>query len=93
MRKASFRIGAGLVLMFSLGLGGAVLADEPAGTAKARTTGSTKPNLGNGPAEEKSLPSPAPPATANRATGATNQDKNVKTMNSNEKTKVDAAGK
>jgi hypothetical protein len=93
MRKASLRIGAALALIFSVVLSGAVLADEPAGTAKARTTGSTKPNLGNGPAQEKSLPSSAPPATTMRTTGATDQNKTVKTMNSNEKAKIDAAGK
>jgi hypothetical protein len=93
MRKASFGIGAGLALIFSVCLGGAVLADEPAGSAKARTTGSTKPRLGNGPAHEKSLPSSSRPATPTGATGATNQSKTVKKMNSDEKTKVDAAGK
>jgi hypothetical protein len=71
-------------------MGGAVLADEAAGTAKARTTGSTKPNPGIGPAEEKS-----PWSSASRATtmGAADQNKTVRTMNSDEKAKVDAAGK
>ncbi len=49
--------------------------------------------MGNGPAVEKSLPSSAPAATTTQTTGATNQDKTVKTMNSNEKAKVEAVGK
>jgi hypothetical protein len=99
MRKTSFRIGVSLALALSLGfalsLGPSdpVLADEASGPAKARTTGSTKPNLGNGPADEKSLPSSAPPATTTATTGATDQNKTVKSMNSNEKAKVDATGK
>jgi hypothetical protein len=93
MRKASFMVGMGLALVFSMWMGGTVLADEAAGAAKARTTGSTKPNLGNGPADEKSLPSSASPATTTRTTGTTDQGKTVKTMNSNEKAKVEAGGK
>jgi hypothetical protein len=71
-------------------MGGAVLADKAAGTAKAGTTGSTKPHPGNGPAEEKSPPSPASRATT---AGVADQDKTVRTMNSDEKAKIDAAGK
>jgi hypothetical protein len=93
MRKASFTLAAGFALAFSMCMGGSVSADEAAGAAKARTTGSTKPNLGNGPAVEKSLPSSAPQATTTRTTGTSNQDKTVKTMNSNEKAKVEATGK
>jgi len=49
--------------------------------------------MGNGPAVEKSLPSSAPAATTTQTTGATNQDKTVKAMNSNEKAKVENTGK
>jgi hypothetical protein len=92
MRKFSLAIGASAVLALSL-VGSAVVAQNNTGSAKAPTTGSTKPNLGNGPADEKSLPSSAPQATTTRTTGATSQDKTVKTMNSNEKAKVEASGK
>ena len=53
----------------------------------------SKPHIGNGPAVEKSVPSAAPAATTTRATGATDQDKTVKSMNSNEKAKIEANGK
>ncbi len=86
--------GRAIALILSLAaVSGAVLADDAAGTAKARTTGSTKPGLGSGPAEEKSVPSSAANATTTATTGATNQDKTVKTMNNNEKAKVEAGGK
>jgi hypothetical protein len=89
MRKKSLTIGAAFVLVVSTWMGGAALADD---AAKTRTTGSTKPNLGNGPVE-KSLPSSASPATRTQTTGATDQNKTVKTMNTNEKAKVETSGK
>jgi hypothetical protein len=76
---------ASAALVVSLWAGGGLQA-QPA-------TGSTKPHLGNGPAVEKSLPSSAPAATTTAKTGATNQDKTVKTMNNNEKSKVEVEGK
>jgi hypothetical protein len=63
------------------------------GTTKPPTVGSTQPHLGNGPAEEKSLPSSAPPATTTAQTGATNQNSTVKSMNKDAKTKIDVEGK
>jgi hypothetical protein len=93
MKKTPLAICATTTLALSLLVGGAALAQDNTGTAKAPTTGSTKPHLGNGPAVEKSLPSSAPAATTTRTTGATNQDKTVKSMNSNEKAKVETNGK
>ena len=94
MQRTSFALGVSLSLVFLPVMAGAALAEDAAGTtAKAPTTGSTKPHLGNGPAVEKSLPSSAPAATRTHTTGATNQSKTVKTMNSNENAKVDAGGK
>ena len=71
----------------------AALADDAAGSAKTRTSGSVKPGLGSGPAEQKSVPSSAPPATTSRTTGATDQNNTVKTMNKNENAKLDVEGK
>lgn len=90
MRKASFITGICSALVLSLCFSTVALADD---SAKAPTTGSTKPSLGKGPAEQKSLPSSAAPATASGMTGHTDQDKTVKAMNSNEKAKVEASGK
>lgn len=80
MRKSLliFAIAAALPLS-----GRAVLADDAV----------SKPHIGNGPAVEKSVPSSAPAATTTRTTGATDQDKTVKGMNSNEKAKIEANGK
>jgi len=92
--KKSLAIGASAALIVATLSGGvAVAADDAMTPAKPATTSSTKPNMGNGPAVEKSLPSSAPAATTTQTTGATNQDKTVKTMNSNEKAKVEAVGK
>jgi hypothetical protein len=98
MKKPPLAIGARLALALSLLagsplLGGAAMAQDTTGTAKPITSGSVKPHLGNGPAVEKSLPSSAPAATTKQTTGATNQSKTVKTMNSNEKSKLEAEGK
>jgi len=93
MRKSSFSITVSLAMALSLGISGTVLADEPSGAAKARTTGSTKPDMGHGPADQKSLPSSAPPATTTATTGATDQSKTVKSMNRDAKAKVDVEGK
>jgi hypothetical protein len=94
MKKSPPAIGASIALALSLLVGGAAMAQDTTGTAKAPMTGgSTKPHLGNGPAVEKSIPSSAPAATTTRSTGATSQDKTVKTMNSKEKAKVEATGK
>jgi hypothetical protein len=92
MRKSPFAIAAGAALIFSISMCGAVLAAEP-GTAKPSTTGSTKPNMGKGPAEQKSLPSSATDATTTKHTGSTAQDHTVKSMNENAKTKVETEGK
>jgi hypothetical protein len=72
------------------GLGAAMLL--PAWSALADDAAS-KPHIGNGPAVERSVPSSAPAATTTQMTGATNQDKTVKSMNNNEKAKIDANGK
>ena len=92
MRKLSLSIGVSAALIFSLSLSSA-RADDAAGSAKARTSGSIKPGLGNGPAEQKSAPSSAPAANTTRTTGATDQNNTVKSMNNNEKAKVDVEGK
>ena len=93
MRKLSLSILLSTALIFSLSLSNAVLADDAAGSAKTRTSGSVKPGLGSGPAEQKSAPSSAPPATTTRTTGATDQSNTVKTMNKNENAKLDVEGK
>lgn len=92
MRKLSLSIGVSAALIFSLSLSSA-RADDAVGSAKARTSGSIKPGLGGGPAEQKSAPSSAPAATTTRTTGATDQNNTVKSMNNNEKAKVDVEGK
>nr|WP_294552847.1 hypothetical protein [uncultured Rhodopila sp.] len=73
-----FGTGAALLLA-----AGSALADDA----------TSKPQIGNGPAVEKSVPSSAPAATTTQTTGATNQDKTVKSMNNNEKAKIEANGK
>lgn len=92
MRKSPFAIGATAALIFSVWTCGAVMAADE-GAAKPITSGGTKPNMGNGPAQEKSLPSSAPAAKTTAMTGATDQSKTVKSMNSNAKAKVEAEGK
>jgi len=64
----------------------------PAGFALADDA-TSKPHIGNGPAVEKSVPSSAPAATTTQTTGATDQDKTVKSMNNSEKAKIEANGK
>jgi hypothetical protein len=91
--KKSLAIGAGMALVAAMLSGGVAMANDAATPAKPATTSSTKPNMGKGPAVEKSLPSSAPAATTTQTTGATNQDKTVKAMNNNEKAKVEAVGK
>jgi len=93
MRKMSLAIGACAALIVAMLSGGVAVADDTATPAKPATTSSTKPNMGKGPADEKSVPSSAPAATTTKTTGATDQDKTVKSMNSNEKAKVEATGK
>jgi len=93
MRKTPFAVGAGAALVVAMLTAGAAIADEAAAPAKPAATGSVKPGLGNGPVVEKSLPSSAPTATTTQQTGATDQDKTVKAMNSNEKAKVEVGGK
>jgi hypothetical protein len=90
-RSLAMIAASALVLSFSVSA--SALADEATGTAKAKTTGSTKPHLGNGPAVEKSLPNAAPAPTTTRSTGARNQDHTVKAMNSSENAKVQTEGK
>jgi len=90
MRKAPVAIGAGIGLIVSQLMCGSVMADD---LAKTRTSGSTKPGLGAGPAEQKSVPPSAPPATTTQTTGATNQDRTVKTMNRNAETAINKEGK
>ena len=93
MRQISLAIGASAALVAAMLSGGVARADESATPAKPATTSSTKPNMGKGPADEKSLPSSAPAATTTQTTGATDQNKTVKSMNNNEKAKVEATGK
>lgn len=88
MKKTLAACAAAIALILSLSA--PVLADDH---AKARTSGSTKPGLGSGPAEQKSVPSSAPPATTTQTTGATNQDPTVKTMNRNAEATVNKTGK
>jgi hypothetical protein len=90
MRKTITACGAAIALILSHAICAPVQADD---LAKAPTSGSTKPGLGNGPAEQKSLPSSAPPATTTQTTGATNQDPTVKTMNRDAEAKVNKEGK
>ena len=92
MRKTSLVIGAGAAVIISIVTCPAASAADQ-GTAKPVTSGSTKPHLGNGPAVEKSVPSSAPAATRTENTGATDQNKTVKAMNSNGKAKVETEGK
>ncbi len=92
MKKLALSIGACAALVLSIGAGGAVLAADN-GNATAVTSGSTKPHLGNGPADEKSLPSSAASPSTTAKTGSTNQDNTVKSMNNNAKNKVEAEGK
>jgi hypothetical protein len=75
----------------SLFVGGA-LAQQSATPAKPITTGHTKPDTGE-PAMEKSMPSSAAAATTKHTTGATNQSKTVKQMNSKAKAEVETGGK
>jgi hypothetical protein len=77
-------------LILSQAICAPVQADD---LAKTRTSGSTKPGLGSGPAEQKSLPSSAPPATTTQTTGATNQDPKVKTMNRDAEARINKEGK
>ncbi|HQT77214.1 MAG: hypothetical protein B7Z80_05890 [Rhodospirillales bacterium 20-64-7] len=96
---------AGLLIALSLGgVGGGLLhggaftgtamAAEPgAASAQAPKTGSVNPNLGSGPADQKSLPSSATPPTTTKHTGATNQSHKVKSMNKKAKAKVETEGK
>jgi hypothetical protein len=93
MRKMSLAIGAGAALVVAMLGTGVAAADDAATPAKPPAMGSTKPDMGKGPAVEKSLPSSAPAATTKQTTGATDQNKTVKSMNSNEKDKVEATGK
>jgi hypothetical protein len=92
LRKSPLAFGASVVLALSLWSGGGLLAQQTEPTAKAPMTGSTKPDPGK-PAMEKSLPSSAPAATTKQTTGATNQSKTVKSMNDQEKSKVESTGK
>ena len=92
MRKSPLTFGASVALAVSLWTGGGLLAQQTTPTAKPPMTGSTKPDSGK-PAVEKSLPSSAPAATTKQITGATDQSKTVKAMNSKEKAKVEAEGK
>ena len=91
---------AAAAMIVSLSLCGAASAADQGtaqgntqGSAKPITSGSTQPHLGNGPAVEKSLPSQASDASRTANTGATDQDKTVKSMNNNAKAKVDTEGK
>ena len=93
MRTTPLAVAAVIV---SISLCGAVYAADQGsaqGSAKPITSGSTQPHLGNGPAVEKSLPSSASDATRTANTGATDQNKTVKSMNNNAKAKVDTEGK
>lgn len=90
MRKSLLATAAAVVATAWMCVAG-LAADS--GTAKAPTAGSTQPNLGKGPAEERSLPSTAPPATATAQTGSNDQSNAVKSMNKDAKAKVDAEGK
>jgi len=92
LKKSPLALGASVVLAFSLWSGGGLLAQQTEPTAKAPMTGSTKPDPGK-PAMEKSMPSTAPAATTTQTTGATNQSKAVKSMNEQEKSKVETTGK
>jgi hypothetical protein len=92
MRTSPFVFGAGVALAFSLWTGGDLMAQQNTETAKPPMTGNTKPDPGK-PAMEKSLPSSAPAATTTQTTGATNQNKTVKSMNDKAKANVEAEGK
>jgi len=90
MKKTISACGVVIALVLSQSLCAPVLADD---LAKTRTSGSTKPGLGSGPAEQKSVPSTAPPATTTQTTGATHQDPTVKTMNRDAEAKINKEGK
>jgi hypothetical protein len=80
VRKQVLYFVTGAALLFPAGF---ALADDAA----------SKPHIGNGPAVEKSVPSSAPAATTTQTTGATDQDKTIRSMNNNEKSKIEANGK
>ncbi len=90
MKKTIAACGTAMALILSQTLCSPVLADD---LAKTRTSGSTKPGLGNGPAEQNSVPSTAPPATPTQTTGATHQDPTVKTMNRDAAARINKEGK
>jgi hypothetical protein len=89
MRRMMLSGAAGLALILSQ-FPGSAMADD---LAKTRTSGSTKPGLGSGPAEQRSVPSAAPPATTTQVTGATNQDHTVKSMNRDAEAAMNKEGK
>jgi hypothetical protein len=90
MRKSSVALGGTLIM--ALSLCGVAQAQQSTTTAKPPMTGSTKPDTGE-PAVEKSMPSSAPAATRKHTTGATNQSKTVKKMNSKAGKEVETGGK
>lgn len=81
---------AGGALAVALCVGGAAFADDSANTPG---TGGAKPGIGNGPAEQHSVPNAAPPATRTNNTGASDQSGSVKAMNQKEKSKTETEGK
>ena len=89
MRATSIATAIGAALIILTGLGGAAQADD---SAKAPTTGSTKPNMGAGP-DQKSVQSGAAPATTTASTGAKDQSGTVKSMNNSAKAQVETGGK
>src|SRR6201995_4849234 len=92
MRKSPFVVGASAALALSVWTSGGLMAQKNTETPKSPMTSSTKPDPGR-PAVEKSLPSSAPAATTTQTTGATNQNKTVKSMNDKAKANVEAEGK
>jgi hypothetical protein len=80
-------------LLFALPPGGRAWAEDTATSAQTPKPGSVNPNLGNGPAVQKSVPSSASPATTTKHTGATNQSSTVKSMNKNAEKRIETEGK
>ena len=71
----------------------AALLLSPLAPALAQPAPSPGVRPRGGPAQETSVPAPAPPASTTTTTGSTAQDPGVKAMNEAEKAKVEAKGK
>ena len=75
-------------------LSGVLVFDVQAANAQTSTPpGATATRPAKTPADQTSIPSSGPPATATQTTGEASRDPTIKQMNEDEKAKVDAKGK